>query len=214
MNRLIDDFKNVNLNLDYVIIIQKYWKGYYIRKKLRKLKDNMTKNIIELLLNKYIENLLFIENINLQLSYKKCRKENFPSHISENIVKFAIFKKYNIMPSWDTKCGDLTLLNKKIEIKGFTSKGPSSFGPQEKWHWIYFIDGFKCKQKYFIIYEIKLSNTSDTWRNIKFTKKSGTYGQIADANKRGQLRANFYKIIKPQIKNHCDIIFDGYLHNI
>jgi len=59
--------------------------------------------------------------------------DNFPSHISENIVKFALFKKYNIMPNWDTKTGDLDLFNLKIEVKGFSSTGPSSFGPTEEW---------------------------------------------------------------------------------
>ena len=37
-------------------------------------------------------------------------------HISHNIAKFAIFKKYNIMP--DGFKGDLVMLNKQIEVKG------------------------------------------------------------------------------------------------
>jgi hypothetical protein len=115
------------------------------------------------------------------------------------------------MPSWDTENGDLTLLNKKIEVKGFMSTGPSSFGPTESWNWIYFIDCIDCKNKNFIVYEIKLSNKNPIWENIIISKKSGTYGKIASENKRGQLRGSFYDIFYPQLKKYCNIIFNGHI---
>jgi hypothetical protein len=118
------------------------------------------------------------------------------------------------MPCWDTDNGDLTLLNKKLEIKGFMSSGPSSFGPTENWDWIYFIDCKDCLHKNFKIYEIKLSNNSSIWRNIIISKKAGTYGQIADANKRGQLRGEFYRIFKPQIEEYCKLIFNGNINEL
>jgi hypothetical protein len=116
--------KNVTKN---VTLIQKVFRKYNNNNKLQKPLDKMSLQIVNELLNRYVDNLLFLENINNKLSKKKCRNENFPSHISENIVKFAILKKYKVMPSWDTENGDLTLLNKKIEVKGFMSTGPSSF---------------------------------------------------------------------------------------
>jgi hypothetical protein len=57
-------------------------------------------------------------------------------------------------------------VNKRIEIKGFMSDGPCSFGPEERWDWIYFVDCKNCLEKQFSVYEIKLSNKSDKWRNI------------------------------------------------
>lgn len=44
-------------------------------------------------------------------------------------------------------------------------------------------------------------------------KKGYTYGETADANKRGNLRANFEQIFKPQLEkiNKCRLIFNGSL---
>ena len=78
------------------------------------------------MLEKYNEKIIFNNNINKLLLKKKIRNDNFPS---ENIAKYAIYKRYNIMPRWDIDVGDLLVLNKKIEVKGFMSKGYSSFGP-------------------------------------------------------------------------------------
>jgi hypothetical protein len=189
-------------------------KGVLERKKLKKLKDNFTFDILKVMIENYNKNMVFIEHINKQLSIKKCRNENFPSHISENIVKFVLCKKYNIMPLWDTKSGDLELCNKKLEVKAFMSVGPTSFGPKENWDYIYFVDAMDTKNLNYKVYEIKLSNCSSTWKNIIFSQKSGTYNDISIKNQRGNLRANFYKIIKPQIDNHCVLIFDGHLNDI
>ena len=228
----------------------------------------MTYNILNELLDNYILGYNQLKLINKKLSKKKCRNENFPSHISENIVKFALYKKYGIMPNWDTKKGDLELLNKQLEIKGFMSDGPSSFGPNENWDWIYVVDGIDFINKRFKIYEIKLSNKDKQWINIvisgqKFdanvsklpdnleiltvnelnklckergitqcknkqatitkltTEKVGskfneptTFGSIADKKSRGKLRCSFYKVCKPQLNNHCKIIFDGHISEL
>ena len=144
---------------------------------------------------------------------KKIRCINFMSEISENIVKYAIYKKYKIMPNWNTKSGDLELLSIKIEVKGFSSDGPSSFGPEENWDFIYFIDCKDYINKNFIIYEIKLSNRSYIFRNIKINKNE-TFGQIADSNQRGKLRGCFDKIFKNQLANYCKIIFNGNINDL
>jgi CRISPR/Cas system CSM-associated protein Csm2 small subunit len=205
--------KKKKYDIKKIITIQSLIRGYLTRKKLRNKKDKMSLEIINEMLDKYNDNLKFITKINKLLSKKKCRNENFPSAISENIVKFAIFKKYKVMPCRDTKCGDLELLNKKIEVKGFMSDGPSSFGPKENWNWIYFIDCKDCSKKNFKVYEVKLSNNSEDWKNIKLSK-STTYGEVANANKRGQLRGCFYTIFKPQLNENCNLIFDGNISQL
>lgn len=195
-----------------VLKIQKIFRGYFVRKKLISLKDEMNKQTLEKLLDNYISNYRFIQQINKNLT-KKCRNQNFPSHISENICKFAICNKYKIMPTWNTKKGDLLLLNKQIEVKGFMSNGPSSFGPNENWDYIYFVDCKQFLEKQFKVYEIKLSNTSEIWKSINLTKNQ-TFGQIASENKRGLLRASFDKIFYPQLINYSNIIFHGHLSEL
>lgn len=247
--------------------LQPVIRGYLYRKELISLKDGMSYDLLLKCIKKYNDQLEFNENINKDMIKKKIRNENFPSHISENIAKFAIFKKYGIMPNWDCK-GDLVMLNKQLEIKGFMSNGPLSFGPTEPWHYIYFVDALKTRDKIYKVYEIKLSNTSETWRNIVISgkdvncencelpnnlenlskkelselcfkrglKKNGnkkdlinriinepigsginkklTYGDIADADKRGKLRAPFYDVIKKQIEGHCKLIFNGHISEL
>ena len=97
---------------------------------------------------------------------------------------------------------------KQIEVKGFMSDGPSSFGPTENWDWIYFVDARDTRNSRFKVYEIKLSNTSQVFRSVKLNKKE-SYGEIADNNQRGKLRGCFEKIFKPQLENNCNLIFDG-----
>ena len=46
------------------------------------------------------------------------------------------------------------------------------------------------------------------------TKPKLTYGEIADADKRGKLRAPFYDVIKKQIEGHCKLIFDGHIKEL
>lgn len=199
------------------IKIQEFWRGYSLRKELKRLNDNYTFTILNRCLDKYITDLKFNDDINRLLSNKKRRNENFPSDISENIVKFAIYKKYGVMPCWDTDKGDIVInkkhIFKQIEVKGFTSTGPSSFGPKEIWDWIYFVDGMEIRNKIFKVFEIKLSNTSETFRNIKINKKE-SYGEIADNNQRGKLRGSFYNIFKPQLGDHCKLIFHGNISKL
>ena len=199
----------------YAIIIQSCYRGYIVRKKLRELTDNMSFPLMSRLINRYNQNLIFVKKFNKLLSKKKIRNENFPSHISENIAKYAIYKKYKIMPCWDTKKGDIVIdkLNLQIEVKGFMSDGPTSFGPTENWDLIYFVDCRKTLEKKFKVYEVKLSNRDEKFRSIKLNK-TDTYGDICDKNQRGKLRGCFEKIFKPQLGDECKLIFDGVLKKL
>ena len=198
-----------------IIKIQAWWRGYNFRKILKKSSDNYTLQVLNKCLDKYIVDIEFNEQINALISEKKRRNENFPSDISENIAKFVIFKRYGIMPCWDTDKGDLVInknpIFKRIEIKGFMSSGPSSFGPTEKWDILYFVDARDFKNKNFKVYEVKLSNTHNNFRNIQMSKKN-TYGNIADCGKRP--RGCFDTIFKPQLKQDCKLIFDGHISKL
>lgn len=195
--------------------IQAWWRGCYLIQKIARLNDNYTFEILNKCLDKYIYDLNFNAEINALMSKKKRRNENFPSDISENIAKFAIFKKYGIMPCWDTDKGDI-VINKmglfiQLEIKGFMSSGPSSFGPTEMWDILYFIDARDIFNKKFKVYEIKLSNKNQIFRNIKISKNE-TYHEIAESKRRP--RGPFDTIFKPQLGKHCNLIFDGHISEL
>ena len=195
--------------------IQSCWRGFYSRKLLTRLDDNYTFEILNRCLDKYIDGLKFNDEINSLLSKKKRRNDNFPSDISENIIKFVIKNKYRIMPCWDTDKGDLVINKagffKRIEVKGFISNGPSSFGPKEKWDLLYFVDGQDIINKHFKVYEVKLANKTEIFRNIKISKKE-TYGAISDSGRRP--RGSFYDIFKPQLGEYCNLIFDGHISTL
>uniref|UniRef100_A0AB39JD90 Bsp6I family restriction endonuclease n=1 Tax=Florenciella sp. virus SA2 TaxID=3240092 RepID=A0AB39JD90_9VIRU len=174
--------------------------------------DKYTFYILLRRLNMYINSLREIDNVNLSLSKKKLRYDNFPSDISENIVKFAIFKIYHVMPCWDTEKGDLVINKPKhypfeqIEVKGFMSDGPSSFGPTECWDKIYFLDArdvldaTHVKTCRFKIYEINLSNKSDEWKKIIISGKEFSTENIPELPEPEEL--NNYNV--PQLRNLCE----------
>ncbi len=141
------------------------------------LKDDFGWNETVGLLDNYITYVEAMEVCNKKLKKRKCRKPNLPSEISENIAKFAIRYRHGHCPSWDTTSGDLEWtpvgsdIVRKIEVKGFMSHGPASFGPTEGWDQIYFVDALDFKNKHFKVYEILLSNTDPRWRGVMINKK-------------------------------------------
>ena len=208
------NMRNYKKYIKKIIKIQSVFRGYIIRKKLRLSNDNFTYNKLNILLNNFIDYTKKINKLNKLLIHKKIRMPNFPSEISENVAKFAIFNKYKIMPSWDNKNGDLIIrnkwINKKFEVKAFSSSGPTSFGPTENWDYIYFVNAKKYKQKYFKIYELKLSNNDKQFYNIKINKNETYYKQCK--NKRRPRLC--FKEIKIQLKNHIKLIFKGKINKL
>ena len=191
----------------------------FLRSELRKFTtDNMTMDILKRMLENYNNNVIFTNNIIKELtwnnkSHRKIRKENFRSEISENIVKFAIFKKYGIMPIWNVHCGDLEItIDKKLrlEVKAFVSNGPSTFGPKEYWDWIYFVDCKDTLNCNFKVYEIKLSSKDDRWECLKVNKLD-TIKTQANQGRRPRLTFNQ---IREQIGDDIELIFDGHLSEL
>jgi len=198
------------MNYRSIVLIQRLVRGHLCRMRLRKLKDKMTLEIVIRLLEEYKTHYNTICELNKYLKRKKIRHSNFPSEISENIVKFIFFRKYNIMPTWDTKSGDLEYMNTTIEVKAFSSKGPTSFGPTEKWNMIYFLDATRFNESIFKVYECKLHNTSCKWQQLKINKKQ-TYGDQCVQGRRPRIVfSNLYK----QLGTDCKLIFNDNLNSL
>jgi hypothetical protein len=192
-------------------------KGYKERKYLKKLKDGMTFELLLSFLNSYKYIIVEQNKINISLKKKKTRMINFPESISENIVKFAIFKKYKIMPNWDIKPGDLEidLITKviKVEVKGALdlNNGPATFGSKENWDIIYFVDGKLIHENKFTVYEIKLSNKSKMWKNLEVSK----YVYWKTFIKTGKRpRMNFLQIKNQLPDIYINKIFEGHINEL
>jgi len=194
-----------------ILQLQKYIRGYVCRQQLRRLKDRMTLSLIQKLLNEYILYYRTVCELNTSLLHKKIRHVNFPSEISENIVKFVFYKKYNIMPTWDTCVGDLqfgigdSIIS--LEIKAFSSKGPTSFGPHERWDILYFLDATLFTELRFNVYECRLSNTHPKWRQLKVNQRE-TYEDHCRQQRRPRL---CFSEIQKQLGDDCQLIFKGIL---
>lgn len=150
------------------------------------------------------------------------RHQNTPEDITENITKFIIRKYEN-----DTSCvwckgvdkkhsltGDLysNKYNKKypIEVKSFTSNGPSQFGPNKKFGVLYFLDLRNWLNNEIILWKVNLNNDSNEYKNIKVSKTETISDQI---NKKRRPHISWNKIY-PQIKEYCQQIYKGTFEEI
>ena len=205
-------------NIKHITKIQSCARGYIVRKVLKQPGDDFSYDMVLKTIDKYIYDINFNKDLNSQLKEnnilskinnprdRKVRNYNFPPETSENIAKFAIYKKYRVMPTWYTDKGDLfinkniinILLFIRIEVKGFMSDGPSSFGPKEEWDWIYFVDAADVENKNFKVYEIKCSNTNENWKNIKI---KGTDFNINDCP---DVPDNLENYNKNKLKELCE----------
>jgi len=188
-----------------IVHLQKHVRGYLCRKHLRQSKDHMTFSIVAELLKKHISHYYDIVALNNQLKKKRIRHVNFPSEVSENIVKFVLYRKYRIMPTWDTDWGDLQCANLMIEVKAFSSTGPTSFGPTEKWDRIYFLDARGFIHSFFKVYECRLKNTDPVWQRLR-VNKTETYGDQCQQKRRPRL---CFHDLKEQLGRHCTLLFEG-----
>jgi hypothetical protein len=113
----------------------------------------------------------------LKTIYKKGRKPNFPEFVSEFLAK-------QVCNATKPKSGDLCVKNYRIEVKCFASRGPVSFGPEEKWDIIIFLDATQGEKISFLIYNI--SNDSPVWKNIKLNKTQ-TFASQAQQRRRPRI---------------------------
>ena len=140
----------------------------------------------------------------------KIRMPNFQEGLSENIIRLFI-KNYENINCECSKTGDLIKQNNiKVEVKCFSSIGPTSFGPTEKWDEIYFLDATEFNKNFFKIFKCELSNNSITWNNIQINKNQ-TFLDMCNQRKRTRLS---FSSIKTQLKNNIIKIYEGNLENI
>lgn len=211
------DLKQMD-KVEYVIRIQSWYRGNSYRRKINRVSDGLSVSIVkEMLINykTYVDKSSSI-SARCGLRYKNIRGLNFPSEISENLVRFAINKKYRCINCvWDIRKGDLTFslgcITYIIEVKAFSSTGPSSFGPIESWDWIYFIDCRNNHDLLFKIYEIRLANNSKIWKNIKVNKME-TYHQQCMEKRRP--RICFSSMLKQIPCDKYSVIFDGHISQL
>lgn len=140
--------------------------------------------------------------------------------ISENIIKFIINYKLGdpsckwtkgIAKKGDKISGDLiSATTGAIECKCFTSDGPISFGPTEKWNEIYFLDARETMENRFKIYRVPLANSSDTWKSLNISKTQTFEDQCKQARRPRIIWESLY----PQIETHASLVFEGSAEDI
>lgn len=138
-----------------------------------------------------------------------------PEDISENIVKLLIHKNGDTTSKWAKPIkgatGDLFSDREGTqEIKCFTSDGPLSFGPTERWNVIYFLDARNWITDRFILYRIPLTNTSTEWKALRMSLTQSFEDQ---ANEKRRPRLNWNNIHK-QLGPICERIFEGTFEEI
>ena len=138
------------------------------------------------------------------------RLPSIPEDISENIIKFIIHKNGDNTSSWNCKGDLLSSIEGKQECKCFTSKGPISFTPSSNWDCIYFLDATNWLNNTFILYKYSYQRISDEWKNIKINKNQ-TFEQQSNQSRRPRICWNN---LYPQIKNNCNIVFNGSFDDI
>lgn len=182
--------------------------------------------------DKYDAPILKKRYTNFQNTYKEdeeliqnglpIRHQNTPEDITENIAKIIIRKFEN-----DNSCvwckgvdkkhgltGDLYSnkydKNAPIEIKSFTSDGPSQFGPKKKFGVLYFLDLRKWLDDEIVLWKVNLTDTSNEFRNIK-VNKTQTMGEQLLENRRPRIT---WDSLYPQISEFCEKIYEGPFENI
>lgn len=162
---------------------------------------------IDELLNIHID---YINRLKIFGEKTKCkmRQPNFPECISENIIKeyINIIEKRNCVNSMSS--GDLQVDNIKIEVKCFTSTGPTSFGPTEKWDELYFLDASHFMHKKIKIYKLQVTNDSDKFGMLNISSKK-TYKEMCEEGKRPRI---CFKELKKQLSDDVVMVYDGVVN--
>lgn len=140
----------------------------------------MNEKMLKSLYQCHMEYVLKIQEICRENSYPltQIRMPNMPEYITENLIRFVIINHLKDSTCVKGTTGDLFSSIEGIqECKTFSSDGPISFGPDEKWDTIYFLDARKWLDNQFTLFRLPYSNTSDIVKNIKVNKKETFFDQ-------------------------------------
>jgi hypothetical protein len=145
------------------------------------------------------------------------RHFNPPEDLTENITKFILHNKRNdksvVWARTVGKPGDLySDIEQIIEVKAFTSGGPSSFGPKKVFQCIYFLDMQQWLDDKIILWRVPLSNTSETWKGLKMNKKKEETHD--DQSKQGRRPHISWDHLYPQISTLCEKVYEGTFEGI
>lgn len=143
------------------------------------------------------------------------RHQNPPEDVTENIVKFIIQNhEHDPTCMWSKSMGmkgDLhSSTHSAIEVKAFTSSGPSSFGPKKKFGVIYFLDMRGWLQDNFVLWKVNVTNETSEWKKVK-TNKSQTNEEQCDERRRPHIS---WDSIYSQIPESCTKVYEGTFENI
>lgn len=141
-----------------------------------------------------------------------------PSDVSEAIVRFAIIGLGD-KTCRPAKRGDLVSdLEGVIQVKCFTSDGPTSFGSDTYWDVIYFLDARDwIESDRFRLYRVGVASVDDRWRDLRFTQTK-TFGKMIERSSDEQIpvrpRCSFERIHQQLGDETCRLVFDGTLDEI
>ena len=192
--------------------------------------EGVTLSHVRKLLETYLEYTRTIDEMNNDIlrknKYSKmCRRPNPPSEVTEHMALFAWHSKFGTYPVWAIKGGDLKLCDMKtpkhrcltqIEVKAFTSDGPISYGPKEKWNVIMYVDlRDLIKNQTLKVYLVNETNTSKLFRNLPVKKptdtEKGTFGEQRERGRRPRL---CFDKTKEYFRERMICIFSGHLEEL
>ena len=174
--------------------------------------DKYTKEILKQQYEIHKNYVISRKNSSKLLDFK-IRLPCIPEDISENMIKFIIHKYGgDVTSSWNCKGDLLSSIEGKQECKCFTSTGPISFTPSSEWDSIYFLDATEWlnDNDNFKLYKFPYKRTSNEWKNIKVNKNQ----TFEDQSLQGRRPRINWSGLYPQIKEKCDLIFEGSFEDI
>jgi hypothetical protein len=134
------------------------------------VEDKMTEDATRFLM------AMFVDNAKREIEFTarfglKHRREGMSAELSENIIKYAIRSRGDATCTWACEVGDLYSDVEKVqECKSFTSTGPTSFGPHQKWDVIYFLDARGALEDKLVIWRIGLPSVHEFWTTLPVNK--------------------------------------------
>jgi hypothetical protein len=139
--------------------------------------DKYSSTILRNRYNRFKEDYIYLSQLKNSTGLP-IRHQNPPEDITENIAKFIIHN-YDNDPSckWAKGIGikgdlysDKYTTDQPIEVKAFTSNGPSQFGPKKKFGVLYFLDLRKWIDDKIILWRVNLTDKSSEIKNIRISK--------------------------------------------
>jgi hypothetical protein len=166
---------------------------------------------LEMLKELYESHIAYVKKIDdickkYQFPQSQVRKPNMPEYLTENMIRLIIINYLGDKTCRKGEVGDLYSDIEGIqECKTFSSDGPISFGPTEKWDVIYFFDARDWLKDHFVLYQLKEKNDSPIFQHIKVNKKE-TFADQCNQQRRPRIG---WDSLHPQIEQKIETVFNG-----